>query len=149
MVNKIKATNQAREEETPEANDPDTDTDYANIITIKKADQQQTKPHDNNSTQQNTTTLQPQHSSTPIHQDNPQQQQTVEHDSTSEIENEPQQDMNTATKHNEQQQLKHTYVNNNKTIKTSEQSPISPLNTEDMEELDKLIFDLSCVEYHS
>ena len=102
VVNKIKATNRAREEQTPEANNPDSDTDYANIITIKKADPQQTKPQDNNPTQQKPITLQPQHSSTPIHQDDSQQQQTVEHDSISDIENEPQMDTNTATKHNDQ-----------------------------------------------
>ena len=140
LINKIKATNKAREEQTPEANDPHSDTDYANIITIKKLDPQQTKPQDNNSTQQNPIFLQPQHSSTPIHQDDSQQQQTVEHDSTSDIENEPQLEINSATKHNEQPQ-RNIHTNTNTTTKTSEQSPISALNTEDMEELDKLIFD--------
>ena len=140
VVNKIKATNKAQEEKTPGANDPDSDTDYANIITIRKADPQQTKPQDNNPTQQDLTTLQPQRSSTPIHQDHAQQQQPVGHESTSGIENEPQLDTNTASKHNEQPQ-RNIHTNSNTTTKTSEQRPISSLNTEDMEEIDKLIFD--------
>ena len=57
VVNKIKPTNKTPEEQTPEANHPDSDTDYANIITIKKADPQQTEPQDKNSTQQNPITL--------------------------------------------------------------------------------------------
>ena len=98
VVKRIKATNQAREEKSTDINEPDKDTDYANIITIKKADPQQTKPHENNSTQQSTITPQPQHSSTPIHQNNSQHQQTAEHDSTYDIENEQQTHTYTATK---------------------------------------------------
>ena len=139
VVKRIKATNQAREEKGTDINEPDKDTDYANIITIKKADPQQTKPHENNSTQQSTITPQPQHSSTPIHQNNPQHQQTAEHDSTYDIENEQQTDTYTATKHKKQPQ--NTHVNIISATKTSEQSPISSLKAEDTEELDKLIFD--------
>ena len=84
VVNRIKATNQAREEQSTKINDPDTDTDYANIIAKKKADPPQADPHDSNTTQQNPTTSQPHihphHSNkTPPHP------QTAEHDSTSDI----------------------------------------------------------------
>ena len=99
VVNRIKETNQAREEQSTKINDPDTDADYANIITIKKADPPQANPHDSNTTQQNPTT--PQHSSTPIQQDDPPHPQTAEHDSTSDIENEPQTDA--TTNYNDQQ----------------------------------------------
>ena len=95
VVNRIKATNQAREEQSTKINDPNLDTDYANIITIKKADPPQANPHDSNTTQQNSTTPQPQHSSTPIQQDYPPHPQTAEHDSTSDSEYEPQTDTTT------------------------------------------------------
>ena len=76
VVDQIKANNQAREEQTTK----ETDTDYANIITIKKADPPKVTTKDNITTQQNLTTPQPQHSSTPIQQDNHQHHQTAEHD---------------------------------------------------------------------
>ena len=133
VVNRIKATNQAREEQSTKVNDPDTDTDYANIITIKKADAPQANPHDSNTTQQNPTTQQPQHSSTPTQQENLQQPQTAEHDST-----EPQ--IDTTTNYTDQQP-QNTDSNTIPTTKSSEQSPIPSLNTEDIEELNKLIFD--------
>ena len=136
MVDRIEANNQAREEQTTK--DTDTDTDYAEIITIKKADPPKVSTQDNTTTRQNLTTPQPKHSSTPIQQEYHQHQQTAEHDSTSDIENEPQ--TNKTTTYNTQQ----THDNDINTIpatKTSEQSPISSLNTEDMEELNKLIFD--------
>ena len=138
VVNRIKATNQAREEKSTKVNDPDKNTDYANIITIKKANPPQANPHDSNTTQQNPTTPQPQHSSTPIQQDNLQQPQTAEHDSTSDIENEPQ--IDTTTNYTDQQPH-NTDSNTIPTTKTSEQSPIPSLNTEDIEELNKMIFD--------
>ena len=65
MVDRIKANNQAPEEQTTK----DTDIDYANIITIKKADPPKVSTQDNITTQQNLTTPQPQHSSTPIQQE--------------------------------------------------------------------------------
>ena len=83
--------------------------------------------------------MQPQHTSTPIRKDEI-QQQTVEHDSTSVIENEPQLETNTATKDNKQPQPSTNFKTDN-TTKPSEQSPISSLNTEDTEEFDQLIFD--------
>ena len=88
VVDRIKANNQVREEQTTK--DTDTDTDYANIITIKKADPPNVSTQDNTPTQQNLTIPQPQHSSTPIQQEYHQHHQTAEHDSTSDIENEPQ-----------------------------------------------------------
>ena len=87
VVDRIKANNQVREEQTTK--DTDTDTDYANIITIKKADPQKVSTQDNTTTQQNLKTPQPQNSSTPIQQEYRQHHQTTEHDSTSDIENEP------------------------------------------------------------
>ena len=135
MVNRIKAKNQAREEKITKKTD--TDTEYANIITIKKVDPPKASVQDNNTTQQKPTTPQPQHSSTPIHKDVHQHQQTAEHDSTSDIENEQQ--TNTTTTDNTQQL--HDTINTIPATKTSEQSPISSLKTEDMEELNKLIFD--------
>ena len=137
VVNRIKATNQAREEQNTKINVPDKDTDYANIITIKKADPQ-VNPNDNNMTQQNPTAPQPQHSSEPIQQNNPQNPQTAEHDSTSDIENDPKTD--TTTNHKDQPSHITDFITI-PTSKTSEQSPISSLNTEDIEELNKLIFD--------
>ena len=136
VVDRIKASNQAREEQTTK--DIDTDTDYANIITIKKADPPKVSAQDNTTTQQNLTTPQPQHSSTPIQQEYHQQHQTAEHDSTSDIETEPQTNT-TAT--DKTQQIYNNDINIIPATKTSEQSPISSLNTEDMEELNKLIFD--------
>ena len=136
VVDRIKANNQVREEQTTK--DTDTDTDYAKIITIKKADPPKVSTQDNTTTEQNLTTPQPQHSSTPIQQEYHQHHQTAEHDSVSDIEIEPQ--TNTTTTYNTQQ----THDNDINTIpatKTSEQSPVSSLNTEDMEELNKLIFD--------
>ena len=88
VVDRIKANNKAREEQTTK--DTDTDTDYANIITIKKADPPKVSTQDNIATQQNPTTPQPQHSSTPNQQTDHQHHQTAQHDSTSDIENEPQ-----------------------------------------------------------
>ena len=86
-------------EQTPQNSDSDSNTDYANIITIKKAKPQQpTAPKDNNA-QQDTTTPQPQQSSTPIQLDEP-QQQIVEHDSTSDLENEPETEKRVATMNN-------------------------------------------------
>ena len=136
VVDRIKASNQAREEQTTK--ETDTDTDYANIKTIKKADPPKVSTQDNTSTQQNLTTPQPQHSSTPIQQEYHQRHQTTEHDSTSDIENEPQ--TNTTATENTQQ-IHDNDINTIPATKTSEQSPISTLNTEDMEELNKLIFD--------
>ena len=121
VVNRIKAPNQPREEQNTKINVPDTGTDYANIITIKKADPPQAKFHDNDITQQNPTTPKPQHSSTPIQQDDSQHPQTAEHDSTSDIENDPQTD----TKNNDNNQQPHkTDFNTFPTTKTAEQSPI-------------------------
>ena len=138
VVNGIKANNQAREKQVTKKKDPDTGTDYANIIMIRKADPPQANPHDSNTTQQNPTTPQPQHSSIPIQQDDHQHQQTAEHDSTSDIENEHQ--INMTANYNDQQPH-NTNSNSIPATKTSEQSPISSLKTEDMEELNKLIFD--------
>ena len=140
VLDKIKANNQAPEEKITKDTDTDTDTDtdYANIITIKKADPAKVTTQDNNTTQQIPTTPPPQHSSTPIQQDDHEHQQTAEHDSTSDIENEPQ--TNTTTTDNTQQ-IHDNDINTIPATKTSEQSPISSLNTEDMEELNKLIFD--------
>ena len=136
VVDRIKASNQAREEQTTKVTD--TDTDYANIITIKKVDPPKLSTQDNTTTQQNLTTPQPQRSSTPFQQEYDQRHQTAEHDSTSDIENEPQTDM-TATDNT--QKTNDNDINNIPATKTSEKSPISFLNTEDMEELNKLIFD--------
>ena len=136
VVDRIKANNQAREEQTTK--DTDTYTDYANIITIKKAEPPKVTTQDNITTQQNLTTPQPQHSSTPIQQDDHEHHQTAEHDSTSDIENEPQ-TKTTAT--DNPQQIHDNDINTIHATKTSEQSPISSLNTEDMEELNKLILD--------
>ena len=136
MVDRIIANNQAREEQTTK--DTDTDTDYANFITIKKADPPKVSKQDNTTTQQNLTTPQPQHSSTPIQQEYHQHHQTAEHDSTSDIKNEPQ--TNTTATENTQK-IHDNNINTIPATKTSEQSPISSLNTEDMEELNKLIFD--------
>ena len=68
VVEKIKATNKHPEEQS--TYDTDSDTDYANIITIKKAGPPKTNTQDNIISQQDTTTPQPQHYSTPIQQDN-------------------------------------------------------------------------------
>ena len=136
VVDRIKANNQAREEQTTK--NTDTDTDYANIVTIKKAGPPKISTQDNTTTQQNLTTPQPQHSSTPIQQEYHQHHQTAEHDSTSDIENEPQ--TNTTATENTQQ-IHDNDINTTPATKTAEQSPISPRNTEDMEELNKLIFD--------
>ena len=136
VVDKIIANNQAREEQTTE--DSDTDTDYAIIITIKIADPPKVNTQDNINLQQTLITPQPQHSSTPIQQDDHQHQQTVEHDSFSDIENESQ--TNTTTTDNTQQSHDND-INTNPANKPSEQSPNSSLNTEDMEELNKLIFE--------
>ena len=136
VVDRIKASNQAREEQTTK--DTYTDTDYANILTIKKADPPKVSTQDNTTTQRNLTTPQPQHSSTPIQQEYHQHHQTAEHDSTSDIENEPQ--TNTTATDNRQQIHDHD-INTIPATKTSEQSPISSLNTEDMEELNKIMFD--------
>ena len=137
VVDKIIENNQAREEQTTK--DSDTDTDYANIITIKKTDPPKVTTQYNITIQQTFITPQPQHSSTPIQQDNYQHQQTVEHDSTSDIESEPQ--TNTTTTADNAQQSNDNDINTNPATKTSEQSPISSLNTEDMEDLNKLIFE--------
>ena len=136
VVDRIKASNQAREEQTTK--DTDTDTDYANIIRIKKADPPKVSTQDNTTTQQNLTTPQPQYSSTPIQKEYHQHHQTAEHDSTSDIENEPQ--TNTTATENTQQ-IHDNDINTISATKTSEQNPISSLNTEDMEELNKLLFD--------
>ena len=61
----------------------------------------------------------------------------IQHDSTSDIENEPQ--TNTTATYNTQQTHDND-INSIPATKTLEQSPISSLNTEDMEELNKLIF---------
>ena len=91
------------------------------------------------STQQNTTAPQPQHSSTPIQLDDA-QQQNVEHDSSSHIENEPEREEASETK---EQQLTQSsnQATESKAPKLLEQSPISSLDTEDIEELEKLILD--------
>ena len=88
VVEKIKWTNKQQEAQT--TNDTDSDTDYANIITIKKVDPPKTNTQDNITLQQDSTEPQPQHYSTPIQQDNQKHHQSAEHDSTSDIENEPQ-----------------------------------------------------------
>ena len=106
--------------------------------TIKKADTQTPKPLDN-TTQQNSIVLQAQHASTPIQPDNT-PQQTVEHDSTSDIEDEPEPETSAATKYENQHQLS-TNASADIATKAPEQSPISSLNTEDIEEFDELIFD--------
>ena len=134
VVEKIKATN--KQQEAQIINDTDSDTDYANIITIKKADPPMTNTQDNIISQQDTTTPQPQHNSTPTQQDNQNQHQSAEHDSTSDIENEPQP---SSTPTNNAPQPQDNITNTTHATKTLEQSPISSLNTEDMEELNKLI----------
>ena len=136
VVDRIIANNQAREEQTTK--NTDTDTDYANIISIKNAEPPKVSAQDNITTQQNLTTPQPEHSSTPNQQEDHQHHQTAEHDSTSDIENEPQ--TNTTATDNTQQ-IHDNDINTIPTTKTSEQSPISSLNAKDMEELNKFIFD--------
>ena len=136
VVEKIKATNKQQEAQT--ANDTDSDTDYANIITIKKADPPKTNTQNQIFSQQDTTTPQPQHYSTPIQQDNQKHHQSAEHDSTSDIENEPQ-PSSTPTNYAPQPQDNNT--NTTHATKTLDQSPISSLNIEDMEELNKLLFE--------
>ena len=136
VVEKIKATNKHPEAQT--TYDTDSDTDYANIITIKKADPLKTNTQDNIISQQDTTTPQPQHYSTPIQQDNQKHHQSAEHDSTSDIENEPQA---SSTPTNNAPQPKDSNTTTTHATKTLEQSPISSLNIEDVEELNKLIFE--------
>ena len=68
VVEEIKATN--KQQEAQKTNDTDSDTDYANIITIKKVDPPKTNTQEDIISQQDTTTPQPQHYSTPIQQDN-------------------------------------------------------------------------------
>ena len=130
------ATNKQPEAQT--TNDTDSDTDFANIITIKKADPPKTNTQDNIISQQDTTTPQPQHYSTPIQQDNQKHHQSAEHDSTSDIENEPQP---SSTPTNNAPQPQDNNTTTTQATKTLEQSPISSLNTEDMQELNKLIFE--------
>ena len=136
VVELLKANNQAQEVQTKKV--ADSDTDYANIVTIKKTDPPKTTTQDNIITQQNNTTPHPQLSSTPIQQDKQKHPQTAEHDSTSDIENEPQ-PITTTTNNAPQPQDINT--KNTPATKTMDQSPISSDNTEDMEELNKLIFD--------
>ena len=137
VANRIKANNQASEEQVAQNNDPDTDEDYANSIT-KEGRSTTSQPTRQNTTKKNPSAPQPQHSSTPIQQDDHQHQQTAEHDSTSEIENEPQ--TNITTTDNEQQPH-NTDFNTIPATKTSEQNSISSLNTEGIEEPNKFIFD--------
>ena len=136
VVEKIKATNKQPEAQT--TYDKDLDADYANTITIKKADPPKTNTQDNIISQQDTTTPQPQHYSTPIQQDNQKHHQSAEHDSTADIENEPQ-PSSTPTNNTPQPQDNNTTTTH--ATRTLEQSSISSLNTEDMEELNKLIFE--------
>ena len=96
IANKIKDSNKDLVEQTPQNTQSKSETDYANIITMKKVDRQPAKEPMDISTQQSTTTPQPQHSSTPNQLDEV-QQQNVEHDSTLDIENEPELDEGTAT----------------------------------------------------
>ena len=73
IVNKIKAINKRLTQTTPHNTQSNIETDYANLITIKKADPQPAQANDSNITQQNTTSLHPQHSSTPTQVDDVQQ----------------------------------------------------------------------------
>ena len=140
IVNKIKANNKDYVDQTPHSIQSDSETDYANIITIRKAGPQPPKPLDsNNTTKEKTKASQPQQSSTPIQMDIA-KQQNVEHDSTSDLENELELEI-TATTMDEQQTQPSTQARVDKATKSSEQRPMSSLNTEDIEELDKLILD--------
>ena len=141
IMDKIKANNKELGEKIPHNKQSDCEMDYANIITIKNADTYPSKPLDNNTTQQNSKILQPQHASVPI-QPNNTPQQTVEHDSTSDVENEPETETRAATKDEHKHQVS-TQASAEITTKAREQSPISSLDTEDIEEINKLIFDYS------
>ena len=134
IVEKLKASNQQDVQNTKDTN---SETDYANIITIKKGSPPRTTTQVNITAQQDTTTPHPQHSSNPLQQDI-QLHQSAEHDSTSDIENEPQQ---SNTPINDTPQQHKITKDIPQATKTLEQSPISSLNTEDMEELNKLIFE--------
>ena len=64
----------------------------------------------------------------------------MEHDSTSDVENEPEPQTSAATKDENQHQFS-TQASADLAIKAREQSPISSLNTHDIEGLNKLISD--------
>ena len=138
-MDKIKANNKELEEQIPHITQSDSETDYANIITIQKADTHQPKPLDNNATPQNSIVLQPLHASAQIQPDHL-PQQTTEHDSTLDVENEPEPETSAVTKDENNHQLS-TQASEAIATKAREQSPISSLNTNDIEELNKLISD--------
>ena len=68
------------------------------------------------------------------------QQHNVENDSTSEMEKKSEPEKRVATR-GQQQTHSSNQAHEDKATKPSEQNPKSSLNTEDIEELDKLIFD--------
>ena len=123
ILDNRKANNKELGEQNPQNTQSDSETDYANIITIKKTDTQPPKPIDNNTTQQNSIVLQPQQASPPIQPDDT-PQQTLEHDSTSDIENEPEPETNAATKDENQHQLS-THASADIVTRAPEQSSIS------------------------
>ena len=135
IVEQIKA---AKQQDPQFTKDSDSDTDYANLITIKKASPTKTSSKANPT--KDTSTPHPQHSSTPLHSNIQTHPQSAEHDSTSDIENEPQQSIPPENTTQQQQQHEST-ENTHHATKSLEQSPISSLNTEDMDELNKLTFE--------
>ena len=120
IVSKIKASNKDFVEQTPQNTQSDSETDYANKITIRKADTQPPKSLDNKTTRQKTTAPPP---NTHKHPSNwMKYSNKVEHDSTSDIENEPETEERVATT-DQQQTQPCIQASKSKATKLSEKKP--------------------------